>query len=49
MQLYLDPEIEQFFSLLDKHSAAKTLRTIDLLEDFAYKLSMPHSKKQAEP
>ena len=48
MQLYLDPEIEQFFSLLDKHSAAKTLRTIDLLEEFGYKLSMPHSKKVAE-
>ncbi len=48
MQLYLDPEVEQFVSLLDKHSAAKTLRTIDLLEEFGHKLSMPHSKKVAE-
>ena len=44
IQLF-DKSIEQFILSLDKSTVAKTLRTIDLLEEFGHKLGMPHSKK----
>lgn len=48
MQISLDPKVERFISSLDKQTIAKVLRTIDLLEEFAHRLGMPHSKKVAK-
>ncbi len=44
VQLF-DDSIEKFIRSLNKSTIAKVLRTIDLLEEFAFKLGMPHSKK----
>lgn len=41
---FFDHTIEQFITLLEKPTIAKVLRTLDLLETFGNKLSMPHSK-----
>ncbi|PIZ93073.1 MAG: type II toxin-antitoxin system RelE/ParE family toxin [Candidatus Magasanikbacteria bacterium CG_4_10_14_0_2_um_filter_41_31] len=38
-------DLEKFIFGLKKETIAKILRTIDLLENFGNKLSMPHSKK----
>jgi len=35
----------KFIYSLEKQTIAKVLRTLDLLEEFGYKLPMPHSKK----
>ena len=45
MRVNTNRDIEKFISSLQKHTIAKTLRTIDLLEEFGFKLGMPHSKK----
>jgi len=41
----LDEALEKFIYSLEKSAIAKTLRVIDLLEEFGDKLGMPHSKK----
>lgn len=46
IKLY-DPFIDQLITSLEKQTAAKVLRTIDLLEKFGAHLGMPHSKKVA--
>ena len=40
-----DKNLEKFITSLEKVSIAKVLRTIELLECFGEKLSMPHSRK----
>jgi phage-related protein len=42
---FFDNSIEQFILSLEKSNIARTLRMIDLLEEFGYKLGMPHGKK----
>ena len=42
-----DKNLEKFIQSLGKASIAKVLRTIELLEYFGDKLTMPHSKKIA--
>jgi len=42
---FFDKDLEVFVSNLEKNTIAKLLRTIDLLEQFSYKLTLPHSKK----
>ncbi len=42
-----DRALEKFIYSLEKPTIAKTLRVIDLLEEFGNKLGMPHSKKIA--
>jgi len=37
--------VEQFINSLHRTTFAKTLRTIDLLEQFGPKLGMPHSRR----
>lgn len=41
----LDTSLEKFIEGLEKPTAAKVLRTIDLLEKFGNELGLPHSKK----
>lgn len=41
----LDDSLEEFVFSLEKKTISKVLRTIDLLEQFGEKLSLPHSKK----
>jgi len=41
----LDASLEKFIKNLQKPTAAKVLRTIDLLEKFGQKLGAPHAKK----
>lgn len=48
MNIHVEPEVEKFLNSLDKETAAKTAKTIDLLEKFGNELRMPHSKKVAE-
>ena len=43
--IFFDTEVEDFIQALEPENIAKTLRTIELLEKFSYKLGMPHSKK----
>ncbi|MBT3817375.1 MAG: type II toxin-antitoxin system RelE/ParE family toxin [Candidatus Magasanikbacteria bacterium] len=43
--VFLDDNIEKFISNLRKDVLAKVLRNLDLLEQFGYKLGLPHSKK----
>lgn len=46
MQVKLfDSSVDKFIKSLEKQTIAKVLRTIDLLELFGYKLTMPHAKK----
>lgn len=40
-----DSALEKFVQSLEKSTAAKTLRTIDLLELFGPQLGMPHARK----
>ena len=42
-----DSDLEKFIKSLEKSTIAKVLRTVDLLEFFGNRLSMPHSKKIA--
>lgn len=42
---FLNQNVEGFIVRQEKTVIAKTLRTLDLLEKFGNKLSMPHSKK----
>lgn len=42
---FFDTQLEKFIRSLDESTMAKTLRTIDLLEMFGHKLTLPHSKK----
>ncbi len=44
MDIHIHPEVETFIKWLDRHTIAKVLRTIDLLERFGNKLGLPHSK-----
>ena len=43
--IFLDKDVENFVFNLENSTRAKTFRTLDLLEEFAYQLGMPHSKK----
>jgi|SRR3989338_2885600 len=45
MKINIDASVEKFILKLEKHTIAKTLRTIDVLEKFAHRLGIPHSKK----
>ena len=45
--IFFDNKLERFIESLGKTEIAKVLRTIDLLEAFASRLGMPHSKKIA--
>lgn len=45
MQILTDSQVEKFIQSLEKPAIAKVLRTIDLLETFGHKLTLPHSKK----
>lgn len=47
MNIHVESEVEIFLNSLDKETAAKTAKTIDLLEKFGNELRMPHSKKVA--
>lgn len=40
-----DKSVETFIRSLEKSTIAKTLRTIEFLENFGNKLGMPYSKK----
>lgn len=42
---FFDTQLEKFIHSLDEATIAKVLRTIDLLEMFGHKLTLPHSKK----
>lgn len=42
---FFDQTIEDFITRLEKPILAKTLRTLDLLEQFGNHLGMPHRKK----
>ena len=42
--IFFDQSIEKFIKTLDKPTIAKVLRTLDLLERFGNRLSMPYSK-----
>ena len=42
---FFDKDLEIFISSLEKNTLAKLLRTIDLLEQFGFNLTLPHSKK----
>lgn len=42
---FLDAQLGKFIQSLDEETIAKVLRTIDLLEMFGHKLTLPHSKK----
>lgn len=42
---FFDTQLEKFIYSLDEPTVAKVLRTIDLLETFGHKLTLPHSKK----
>ena len=42
---FFDTQLEKFIHSLDAPTVAKVLRTIDLLEIFGHKLTLPHSKK----
>ena len=48
MEVRVTKDVELFIASLEKQSIAKVLRTIDLLEHFGHRLSMPHSKKIIE-
>ncbi|MBM4177622.1 type II toxin-antitoxin system RelE/ParE family toxin [Candidatus Gribaldobacteria bacterium] len=43
--LFFDKKIQSFIFDLLPDEKAKVLRTLELLEEFGQKLSMPHSKK----
>ncbi|TSC56701.1 MAG: Uncharacterized protein Greene071421_333 [Parcubacteria group bacterium Greene0714_21] len=43
----LDESLEEFIQSLEKPTIAKVLHTIELLETFGHRLTMPHSKKVA--
>ena len=47
MNIHVETGVEKFLKSLDKETAAKTAKTIDLLEKFGNELRMPHSKKVA--
>lgn len=44
MDIILLDSIEKFFESLDAMEIAKTIRTIELLQEFGNNLGMPHSK-----
>src|SRR3989344_5071795 len=44
MEIIVDDSVERFIRTLEKETIAKTLRTVDLLEEFGHRLGMPHSK-----
>ena len=46
MEIHIfDAALECFIQGLERRALVKVLRTIDLLEEFEYRLGMPHSKK----
>jgi phage-related protein len=45
MKIVIDKSIEKFILSLEKTTIAKLFRVIDLLQEFNYKLGMPHTKK----
>jgi phage-related protein len=45
MQIHIEDEVQKFIESLETQAIAKTLRTVDLLERFGNKLTMPHSKQ----
>ncbi len=42
--IFFDQNLQSFIKKLEKKALAKTLRTLDLLEEFGRSLGMPHSK-----
>lgn len=44
-EVSINRSVETFITKLEKHTIAKTLRTIDLLERFGFELTFPHTKK----
>lgn len=42
---FFDAQLERFIHSLNESTIAKVLRTVDLLEMFGNKLTLPHSKK----
>ena|SRR3989338_4385685 len=45
--IHIDHGVEKFIESLEKETIAKVLRSIDLLEAFGPKLSLPHSRNVA--
>lgn len=43
--LFFDSKLETFINSLEPETVAKALRTIDLLQMFGNRLTLPHSKK----
>ncbi|PIR85307.1 hypothetical protein COU15_01450 [Candidatus Kaiserbacteria bacterium CG10_big_fil_rev_8_21_14_0_10_45_20] len=48
MPITLLEPVEKFIGSLEKKTLAKTLRVIDLLEEFGVDLNMPHSKPMGD-
>ena len=42
---FFDTELEKFIYSLEKSTVAKVLHSVDLLEMFGHRLTLPHSKK----
>jgi hypothetical protein len=45
MKIIIEKSVEEFILSLEKTTIARTLRVIDLLQEFDYKMGMPHAKK----
>jgi len=48
MQIIILDPVETFLESLDEKETAKTIKTIELLEEFGNDLGMPHSKHLAD-
>ncbi len=48
MQIILLDSVEKFLESLDTKEIAKTIHTIELLEEFGNNLGMPHSKHMSD-
>jgi len=48
MNVIVDESVTRFIKTLEKNSQAKTLRVLELLEEYRSKLGMPHSKALGE-
>ena len=42
---FFDAKLKEFIATLEKTTIAKVVHSIELLEEFAHHLGMPHSKK----
>ena len=43
MKIHVEGDVEKFIESLEEITFAKVIRTINLLEKFEYKLSLPHA------